>query len=443
MPLIFSISGLRGTIGDGLTPLSVLEYTVAFHNLFRGERYMTGRDTRPHGEWIHNIVNSVLNALGADVLNLNIVPTPTLNFNVRNSQVDGGIIITASHNPENWNALKFVGSNGMFLFPEEIEKLSTFLTQSPSWANHEEAGKTYEVETAIDNHINAILQELGDRLEPVKSRKPKVVLDCVNGAMYRALPALMESLELDTIALFCDPSGKFPHNPEPRPEHLTEIDKILKRGDADLGFAVDPDGDRLIFGLKGFGMLSEEFTLPVAVNEVLKFKKGDVVINLSTSMMNEFVAKRYGVAVTRTPVGEINVTKKLIELDGAIGGEGNGGVIYPPVNLCRDGLLGAALVLSAYGGGYLFDFIDSLPKYHRIKTKVPLSKSVDLRDLTGVFNDAKIDTQDGLYFRWDEMWLHIRKSNTEPVIRILGEGKDEGELNSRLSKVKNWLANRL
>lgn len=443
MPLIFSISGLRGTIGDGLTPISILKYTAAFHRLLQGKKYLTGRDTRPHSPWIQKIVNSVLNALGADVIDLHIVPTPTLNFNVRNSQADGGIVVTASHNPEDWNALKFVGENGMFLFPDEIKKLESLVDAPPLWVTHDNTGTTEDTDTAIANHINAIVKEMGNRLEKAKSRKPKVIVDCVNGAMYKALPSLMESLDLETIKLFCEPTGKFPHNPEPMPEHVKEIDTVLKEGGADLGFAVDPDGDRLIFGIKGRGMLSEEYTLPVAVNEVLKSVRGTVVLNMSTSMMNESVAEEHGASVIRTPVGEINVTKKLLEVNGAIGGEGNGGVIYPPINLCRDGLVASAFILCAYGDGELADFVDSLPKYHRIKTKIPFDKAIDLTEVVEIFHDAKINTQDGLYFRWQEMWLHVRKSNTEPIIRILGEGVDEKELESKVLKIKNRLKVRL
>lgn len=439
MSLIFSISGLRGTIGDGLTPTSIIKYTLAFHHLLKGKRYLVGRDTRPHSPWILSIVTGVLNALGADVVNLNIVPTPSLVFGVRNSQADGGVIITASHNPENWNALKFVGRKGMFLLPDEIEKMKSLVKESPKWAPHDRTGTTEVTDNVVSNHIDSILSELAEKLDKVRSRKPKVIVDCVNGAMYEALPSFMESLGLKTIKLFCKPTGKFPHNPEPNPGNVNEIDTLLKEGEGDLGFAVDPDGDRLIFGLKGRGMLSEEYTLPVAINEVLKSRRGTVVLNLSTSMLSEHIAEQYGVPIVRAPVGEINVTKKLLEVRGVIGGEGNGGVIYPPINLCRDGLVASAFILSAYGEGDLIELLDSLPRYYRVKTKVSFQAEINLTELTEIFHDAEVDTQDGLYFRWEDMWLHVRRSNTEPVIRILGEGLDRRELKSKVSRIKDWL----
>ncbi len=437
MSLIFSVSGLRGTLGDGLTPPVILDYIIAYHRVFQPRRVLTGRDPRPHGPWIQQLVNAVFNALGTEVMDAGMVPTPTLLFHVRHGSFDGGIVVTASHNPLEWNALKFVGPKGIFLAPDEIQAMKEALdVRTIPWAPYDQTEQTRSYPRAVEQHVEAILNTFQEALAPLKEQQVRVAVDCVNGAMSYALPLLLERVGVQVLRLHCNGNGRFPHPPEPKPEHLSELDGLLRQGTADLGFATDPDGDRLVFGLKGRGVLSEEYTLPVAMYAVLQQERGPVATNFSTSMMNEWVAQKFGVPLIRTPVGEIHVTQALLEQGGIIGGEGNGGVIYPKLNATRDGLLAAALILTVFAGGELEALLDQLPQYTRIKDRIEGVRTFDPDPLTDRFPDAEVHREDGVYLRWPEQWLHVRPSNTEPILRIYAEGRDPDALRTLVDQVK-------
>ncbi len=444
MDLLFSVSGLRGVVGDGLDPERLLPYLRAFFQLTGPGRHLIGRDARPHGAMVQRVVSGVLQALGGTVVEAGIVPTPTVLFHVARGSYAGGIVITASHNPLPWNALKFVNGKGRFLSPEEVARLRAMVEagEGAPWAAWDQVGQAETLSHAWEAHVAAVVEalELPASLRQ-KAAKIRVAVDCVNGAMSEALPGLLRSLGFEAVPLYCDGSGRFPHDPEPRREHLDLLNRFLQARLADLGFASDPDGDRLVFGLRGHGVFSEEYTLPVAVEAVLRRgdAQGPVVVNYSTSMMVEAVARQYGLEVVRVPVGEIHVTEKLLETGGTIGGEGNGGVIYPRVNATRDGLMAAGFVAQAYLEGWLAPALLQLPVYTLLKTKVPRNRPLDLSRLRAAFPDARVSTEDGVYLRWDQAWVQVRPSNTEPIYRIFVEAPSAEEAEELLKRVQTVL----
>ncbi len=444
MDLIFSVSGLRGVVGDGLDPEQLLPYLRAFYRLTGGGRYLVGRDPRPHGGMVYHLVAGILQALGGQVENAGVVPTPTVLFHIARGSYAGGIVITASHNPLPWNALKFVNAQGRFLSPEEVQRLRTLVEQpDPApWAAWDQVGTETPRPQAWQAHVDTLLAYAGvsDSLRE-KARQIRVAVDCVNGAMSEALPALLKGLGFEVIPLYCDGSGRFPHNPEPRREHLDLLNRLLQAKLAHLGFASDPDGDRLVFGLAGHGVFSEEYTVPVAVEAVLRREtpQGPVVVNYSTSMMVEAVARQHGVEVVRVPVGEIHVTEKLLATGGQIGGEGNGGVIYPRINATRDGLVAATLVALAYLEGWLVPFLKALPAYTLLKSRVPRTRPLDLGRLQRAFPQAQVSTEDGVYLRFSEAWIQVRPSNTEPLYRIFVEAPSLEEAQKLMDQVQSVL----
>ncbi len=408
-----SVSGVRGTVPDDFNPLIVVRYTSAFARIIEGKKILLARDTRPHGPLFYDIVSSTLRMAGKDVYSIGIAPTPTAQFISRKMGMDGGIILTASHNPENWNALKLSAGGGRFLFREELEKLLSFLDDY-RWVTP--WGDRVEVEDAVEQHVNAVVDS-----GYMKSGRVRVVADCVNGAMYRALPMVLTRLGADVERIYCEPSGRFERNPEPRKEYLGHLDEYLNGG-FEMAFATDPDGDRVVLGVAGYGMLSEEMTVALSVDYLLNFVRGDVVVNYSTSMLVEFVARKHGVRVLRAPVGEANVLRRMEETGSPIGGEGNGGLIFPEVNATRDGVLASAVLYSSYVSGQLMETLSSLPQTYMLKDKVE-GEDMDavLGRLEGLVKGFELITEDGYYFRKDDSWLHIRPSNTEPIIRIYAE----------------------
>jgi len=408
-----SVSGIRGTVPDDFNPLLVVRYTSAFARIIDGKKILLARDTRPHGPLFYDIVSSTLRMAGKDVYSIGIAPTPTAQFISRKMIMDGGIILTASHNPENWNALKLSARGGRFLFRDELEKLLSYLDDYRwvvPW------GDRIEIDDAVEQHVDAVV-----RSGYMKEGKAKVVADCVNGAMYKALPLVLETLGAEVERIYCEPSGKFERNPEPRREFLGHLEVHLQK-DAELAFATDPDGDRVVLGVRGYGMLSEEMTVALSVDYLLNFVKGDVVVNYSTSMLVEFVARKYGVRVIRAPVGEANVLKRMEETGAPIGGEGNGGLIFPDINATRDGVLASAVLYSSYISGHLLDTLEYLPRTYMLKDKVE-GDDVEkvLERFKPIVKDFELITEDGYYFRKDDSWLHIRPSNTEPIVRIYAE----------------------
>lgn len=446
MTLKISISGIRGIIGDGLDAESVTRYAAAFGSWLPEGPVVVGRDSRPSGPMLTASVHGALLSTGHDVIEGGILSTPGTEYLVQTTDAVGGIIITASHNPVEWNALKLLRHDSLFLSADELEAMLA-LAEAPS-RSHRAAlsmGTLHFVDDAEDRHLNAILE--CDFVDPVKVRAAKlhVVVDAVEGAGGRALPTLLERMGVKVTALYCDRTGIFPHDPEPRPAHLEELRQRVEQEGADLGLAVDPDVDRLAMIDKGGKALSEELTLAVATDHVLQRKKGPVVVNLSTSLSVGHVAKKHGVQLWRTPVGEANVVARMLEEGAVIGGEGNGGVILPALHPGRDALLGAAIVLSAVAErGSLSACVAELPETTMLKEKLELTPEIDdpgrwEEALGTLATGGKMDRQDGLKYDLGDRWVHLRRSNTENALRIIAEGPDEAAASALIDGVRNAL----
>lgn len=429
MNLIDSVSGLRGIVGDSLSPSIIIEKTMQFVCANGGNVYFIARDTRPSSKAISNLISGTLTMMGKRVVDFGVIPTPTLLFNVRELKADGGFMVTASHNPLQWNGIKFVERGGQF--PVAIKKVRTPCTGSEQLHFY----PAEEIKRGFKRHIEKILNS---GLLRSSNRKLKVAVDTVNGAGFEAVPGIVRALGHDVFPLATEPNGLFPHPPEPKREHLRVLDDILKQGLCDIGFGVDPDADRLITGISGVGVLSEEYTLPLALLNLTDVSK--IVVNYSTSMLVEDVAKKLSATVIRTRVGEANVVAKMKELHARFGGEGNGGVIFEPVNMARDSLVGIAMVLSLASEYDLKEVIRALPSYKFVKTKLPVSRKIDPTSFSDIFKGCDTNYEDGIYARCKkDLWIQIRKSNTEPVVRIYAEGAEEQEVYEILDRVKNRL----
>lgn len=429
--LIESLSGVRG-FDTELTDLIVRSYGVAFCELSNAKKIIVGRDTRKSGERIIDILTKTLLKCGVNVVDIGICPTPTVQFSVEHQNADGGIVITASHNPLPWNGLKFIGNDGLFLDADQMKTLKDRrcqLTKKFQYPAAAKDGKLSKYDSAIQDHINAILGVPYINVERIREKEFKVAVDTVNGAAYFALPHLLEKLNCQVDTINCSSDKPFPRNPEPLPENLAELMDLILERSADIGLAVDPDGDRLAIISNEGKPISEEYTLVLAEKLVLSRtnKKNKIcVTNLSTTMAVDYVASQFGAKVIRTPIGEINVAKKMREVNAVIGGEGNGGVILPEAHLGRDSLVGTVLILQllADENCSLSELMKSLPKYTILKKKIPIGK-IDLYNikdkLSEIISADKINTEDGIKFIWEDRWIHIRPSNTEPIIRIYAE----------------------
>lgn len=429
--LIESLSGVRGTESE-LTENFICAYAYAFAEVCQPGKILVGRDTRHNGIPIKSALLNALKNAGRTAVDLGICPTPTVQYAVEDQQAAGGIVITASHNPLPWNGLKFIGSDGIFLDAEQMRQLKERRIELNKKAFAQKGvGAIETYHRAVDDHIEAVLAlpYLDESL--IRTAGFKIVVDAVNGAAYRAVPELLRRLGCEVTELNCNADQPFPRNPEPLPENLTELNRAVEQSGADLGFAIDPDGDRLAVVSDLGKPISEEYTLVLAAKLVLsKFPQLDqkVVTNLSTTMAVEDIAREFGASVVRTAVGEINVAKKMREIDAAIGGEGNGGVLLPEAHLGRDSLVAAALILQllAEEAVPLSRLMQNLPRYAMIKERVPrgnLELSDVIEDFKKLVNPDKIDLQDGIKFIWDDRWVHLRSSNTEPIIRIYAEAK--------------------
>jgi phosphomannomutase len=369
-------------------------------------------------------------AKGLDVIDIGIVPTPTVQFTVKTLEAQGGIAITASHNPNEWNALKLLNSTGQFMSPEEHEKMKTFLDTETIYESWEKIGKRQEYYQAIDNHINAIINLNIIDIKKIRSRKFKVLLDCVNGAGVYSVPKLLDKLGCEYISINCDKSGIFPRLPEPLPENLTATFEAVKNTKVDFGIVVDPDVDRLVLITGNGEPLGEENTITQVVKFVLSKNKGNVVVNLSTTRAVEDVAKEFSCKVFRSPVGEANVVKKMKEVNAVIGGEGSGGVIYPALHYGRDALVGIAITLQhlAERNISLAELKNTLPDYFIAKKKINLGNTSPddvIKHLIFKYQNENTNTDDGLRIDFEDHWVHMRKSNTEPIIRIIVEAKNK------------------
>jgi len=426
-PLMISVSGIRGIVGEGLSPDSIIKYTAAAGTLFGAGRVMVGRDSRVTGEMVKHAVISGLMAVGCTPVDLGVCATPTVELAVKTSDAVGGIIITASHNPIQWNALKLLGSEGMFLDPDQGEKVKRIADNGDfAWKTWDQIGQMEEDSTATDSHIQHILGLSVLDVSQIKQRNFKVAFDSVNGAGGLIVPRLLEALGCNVFPLNEEPTGRFAHSPEPVPQNLADLSAHVKKSGADVGFAVDPDADRLAVVNEKGDPIGEEYTLALAVQFILSKEKGPVVANLSTSRVIDDIAAEYGVEVVRTKVGEIHVSTRMKEIGAIIGGEGNGGVILPENLFGRDAMAAIVLILQSMAetGKSISEIWRSLPQYAMSKKKIEIENEnpdAILERLTTQYANDKINQMDGLKIEWPKSWVQVRKSNTEPIIRIMAE----------------------
>lgn len=430
---IRSISGIRGIVGDGLSPEEIVTYAAAFAQYCGGKPIVVGTDGRPSGAAIKKIVCGTLQACGVDVIDLGMVPTPTVQMKVENSPAGGGIAITASHNPAQWNGLKFLAGTGIFLDADQNAKLFEIAdAKRPHYVLWDRMGVVTLDEDYIYQHIDSVLSIPFLDLEKIRERRFKIVVDAVNASGSVIAEELLNELNCEVIPAACDGTGLFPHTPEPLPENLASLGEAVRTVNADMGFAIDPDADRLVLFNENGEPYGEEYTITTAVDSVLSSiggsQKGPVVVNLSTTRAVEDVAARYGAECLRTPVGEINVVKRMLESKALIGGEGSGGVILPSVHAGRDSLVGIALVLNAFAkhGGTVSEYKAGLPQYEIRKLKYSvegLDPDGILERAREIYADEKLNTDDGVRIDFAEGWVHLRKSNTEPIIRAIAEAQ--------------------
>ena len=451
MTLIKSISGIRGTIGgavgDGLTPLDIVKFTSAYGSWAVAKsgikKIVVGRDARISGEMVLNIVVGTLQGLGIDVVDVGLSTTPTVEIAVPLEKAGGGIILTASHNPKQWNALKLLNANGEFVSEADgLEILDIAEKSDFKYADVNDLGKHIVDNTYMQKHIDHILKlELVD-MKAIAKANFKVVIDCVNSSGGIFVPALLEALGVKTVhKLFCEPDGQFPHNPEPLPENLIELSKTVSDKRADLGIAVDPDVDRLCFVCEDGNVFGEEYTLVAVADYVLKNTPGNTVSNLSSTRALRDVTELAGGEYNAAAVGEVNVVNKMKATNAVIGGEGNGGVIYPASHYGRDALVGIALFLThlAKFGKSISTLKHTYPNYFISKNKITLTPEMDIDALLlkveEKYKKQPHSTIDGLKIEFDKQWVHLRRSNTEPIIRIYSEGDSETVANNLANKI--------
>ena len=444
MSLIKSISGIRGTIGgkvdENLTPIDAVKFAAAYGSWLKGQvgkehvNVVIGRDARISGEMIQNLVQYTLIGLGIDVVNIGLSTTPTVEVAVPLEKADGGIILTASHNPKEWNALKLLNDKGEFVSDQDGKAILKIAQENDfSFATVDHLGKFNYDDRYIDLHIEKVLALPLVTPEAIQKKKFRVVVDAVNSTGGIAIPRLLEQLGVEVVKLYCEPNGHFPHNPEPLKEHLGDICKKVVEEKADFGIVVDPDVDRLAFITDQGEMFGEEYTLVACADYVLSKAKGNVVSNLSSSRALRDIAQKYGVTYSAAAVGEVNVVTEMKRIEAIIGGEGNGGIIYPELHYGRDALVGVALFLSllAERGGSVQQLRESYPAYFMSKNKIQLTEQINpdqiLKAMEQKYAHEQTTTIDGLKIDFADSWVHLRKSNTEPIIRIYTEAKSQKE----------------
>jgi len=446
MTLIKSISGIRGTIGgkagDSLSPLDVVRFTASYASFIRkrantSNSIIIGRDARISGEMVSNIVSGTLMGCGFDVLDVGLSTTPTIEVAVQLHEAAGGIIITASHNSKEWNALKLLNDKGEFLSKIDAEEILLFAEEDKFCFNEVDDIGRYSYDDSFNNqHIEEVLKlDLVD-VDLVRSSGFKVVLDAVNSTGGFIIPRLLERMGVECVKLFCEPNGNFPHNPEPLPEHLNDLVDLVLAEKADLGIVVDPDVDRLAFICEDGSCFGEEYTLVAVSDYVLSKTPGNTVSNLSSTRALQDVTFKHKGEYKASAVGEVNVVEEMKATDAIIGGEGNGGVIYPELHYGRDALIGIALFLTQLAERKISakKLRDTYPNYFISKNKIELTAEIDvdqiLSHLEKKYKDERITTIDGLKIDFDDGWVHLRKSNTEPIIRIYAESDGEDNANA-------------
>tara|TARA_R110000764_G_scaffold219818_1_gene307614 strand:- start:20936 stop:22324 length:1389 start_codon:yes stop_codon:yes gene_type:complete len=452
MTLIKSISGIRGTIGgntnDNLTPVDAVKFAAAYGTWLKtysnkeNLKVVIGRDARLSGEMIQNLVVSTLVGLGIDVIDLGLSTTPTVEIAVPLEKADGGIILTASHNPKQWNALKLLNEKGEFLDAEQGAKILVLAEKEDfEFAEVDDLGEITKNDSYIDIHIDEVLELPLVDADTIKKVGFKVVVDGVNSTGGIAIPKLLEELGVEVVKLYCEPTGHFPHNPEPLKEHLGDISKKVVEEKADFGIVVDPDVDRLAFISNDGEMFGEEYTLVACADYVLSKTKGNTVSNLSSSRALRDITEKHGGTYEAAAVGEVNVVTKMKANNAIIGGEGNGGIIYPESHYGRDALVGTALflMLMAEKGGTVAELRASYPSYFMSKKKIQLTPDLDVDALLDAmhnkYKEEQVSTIDGVKIDFPENWVHLRKSNTEPIIRIYTEAKSQDEADGLANRI--------
>ena len=425
--LMVSASGVRGIVGESLTPDVILRFAGAHGSLLGPGPVVTGRDSRPSGAWVLRAAQAALLATGHDVVDVGIAPTPTILFSIRGHEAAGGLAVTASHNPAPWNALKLFGPGGTFLPPAQSEAVARRAREgTPEWVSHDRVGQARTDDAAIARHRAAILALPGIDADRIRARRFRAAVDATNGAGSIAAPELLRALGCEVEAIHCTPDGRFPRVPEPLPENLGDLGDLVRRTGAEVGFAYDPDADRLAIVDERGTPIGEERTLQIAVDWALARSPGLVVVNASTSMGVEAIARRYGAVVERTRVGEAHVAQTLLSRGGVIGGEGNGGVIYPALHATRDGLLAAGITLDwlARDKRSLSERVAELPPLFMIKRSLHLrltDAEGTAASLRAAFPEAERNVLDGEKYVWEDAWVQVRASGTEPIVRIIAE----------------------
>ena len=440
MTLIKSISGIRGTIGgkvgEGLSPVDTVRFAAAYGTWIKKRSQkdiisiVIGRDARLSGDMIRQLVVSTLQALGINVLDLGLSTTPTVEYAVSIENADGGIILTASHNPKEWNALKLLNEKGEFISASDgAELLAIAEADDYQFVEVDNLGSYSKDYSYIKKHINSVLEMDWVNLNAIKAAKFKVVVDAVNSTGGLAIPELLDALGVECIPLYCEPNGRFPHNPEPLPEHLTEISKLVVEHRADCGIGVDPDVDRLALINEDGSMFGEEYTLVACADYILSKKSGNTVSNLSSSRALREITNKHGGTYFSSAVGEVNVVNQMKACNAIIGGEGNGGIILPDSHYGRDSIVGVALFLSLLAERQMkcSELRASYPAFYMSKNKIQLTPDIDvdiiLSSMSEKYAHEDVSTIDGVKIDFAEEWIHLRKSNTEPIIRIYTESK--------------------
>lgn len=452
MTLIKSISGIRGTIGgaeaENLTPIDIVKFTTAYTRFIQsrnpGKRLsiVVGRDARISGKMVSDIVEGTLLGCGADVINVGLCTTPGTEMAVITKKADGGIIITASHNPKQWNALKLLNEKGEFLSDAEGKRVLALAEDSSySFPEIDSIGKLTTDENFNDEHIRMVLDMKAVDVEKVRARKFKVVVDAVNSIGGVVIPKLLRELGCEVVELNCTPNGEFAHNPEPLPQNLTEIAEVIVREKADLGVVVDPDVDRLAFVMENGEMFVEEYTLVAVADYILSLQKGNTVSNLSSSRALSDVTLAHGGEYFASAVGEVNVVTKMKEVGAVIGGEGNGGVIYPELHYGRDALVGVALFLTFFAqkNMTMSELRKTYPAYFASKNKIQLTPEINvdliLEKMKQKYASERVNDIDGVKIDFPQSWVHLRKSNTEPIIRVYTEAASMAEADALAQKI--------
>ena len=452
MTLIKSISGIRGTVGgnpgENLTPIDIVESVSAYgywlKEKFKNEslKVVIGRDARLSGEMVENLCIGTLQSLGINIINLGLSTTPTVEFAVPKEKAQGGIILTASHNPKQWNALKLLNDKGEFISKKDGEKLLEIIRNNKtSYNDVDNLGQVTQMSNYMDMHIEHILQLDGVEINEIRKANFKIVIDAVNSTGGIALPKLLKALGCEKIKeLYCEPNGQFPHNPEPLPAHLEKLSETVTNEKADLGIGADPDVDRLAFVCENGEVFGEEYTLVAVSDHILSRSSGNTVSNLSSTRALRDVTEMHGGKYFASAVGEVNVVNMMKEKNAVIGGEGNGGVIYPSSHYGRDALVGIALFLThlAKKNMSMSELRASYPNYVISKNKVELTPSIDIDNLVSKiskkYSHVEQNVIDGLKLEFEDEWVHLRKSNTEPIIRIYAESKDVEKANMLASR---------